>query len=120
MVPSGSDDAEPSSVTTLPRPGVWSGPAFATGRWLKPTLIATKAGALTAPYWSVTTSLKRSATPVGVVGVVNVGFCAVELESVTVGGETGLPAPSTCVHAYVIVWFSGSDEPEPSSVTKVF
>ena len=28
---SGSVEPEPSRVTTLPRPGVWSGPAFATG-----------------------------------------------------------------------------------------
>ena len=49
----------------------------------------------------------------------NVGFCAVVLDSVTLSGPviSGSPFPSTCVHAYVIAWFSGSDEPEPSSVT---
>ena len=118
-VPSGSDDADPSSVTTLPRPGVWSGPAFAIGRWLNPTLIETKAGVLTAPNASVTTSRNRNVVPVGVPGAVKVGFCAVALESVTVG-LIGLPAPSTCVHAYVIAWLSGSVEADPSRVTVAF
>ena len=82
----------------MPRPGVWSGPALAIGRWLMPTLMSTNDGVLTAPNWSVTTSRNRSVVPVGVFGAVNVGFWAVALESVTVG-VIGVAGPSTWVQA---------------------
>ena len=104
----------------MPRPGVWSGPAFAIGRRLNADADDTKDAVLAAPNWSVTTRRNRSVVPVGVPGAVNVGFCADVLESVTVGGDRVARTLSTCVHAYVIVWPSGSDEPEPSSVTVAF
>ena len=45
------------------------------------------------------------------VGAVNVGDTAVALDSVTFG-------PAVCVHAKVNASPSGSDEPDPSSVTE--
>ena len=49
------------------------------------TAMSTVSGALTAPNWSVTTSWKCSVDRTGA-GAVNVGFCAVALESVTLVG----------------------------------
>ena len=84
-MPSGSAEAEPSSVTTLPRPGVWSGPAFATGRWLKPTLISTIRRRAHGAELVGDDEAEPQRGARRRVGAVNVGFCAVALESVTVG-----------------------------------
>ena len=100
-LPSGSVDAEPSSVTVVPATiPVWAGPASAVGAPFAFTATSTVAGVLTAPNWSVTTSLKcRVDGPVP--GATKVGIGAVALESVTASGPvvSGSPTPSTWVHA---------------------
>ena len=107
-LPSGSDDLEPSSLTVVPNPTFRSLPASALGAEdtvVVATVIVTVSESELVP--SDTVSVKVI-SPV-VVGAVNVGFTAVLLESITV-------APGFN-QEYTRGSFSGSEEPEPSSVT---
>ena len=84
--PSGSVEPEPSSVTVAPAAmPLWSGPAFAVGAPFVLTAMSTVSAGLAAPNGSVTTSWKCSVPDRS--GRVNVGFCAVALESVTCSGR---------------------------------
>ena len=65
----------------------------------------------TVPSLTVSWKVKVTGVLEVSVGAVNVGDAAVALDSVTFG-------PAVCVHAKVNASPSGSDEPDPSSVTE--
>ena len=108
--PFGSELPDPSSCTEDPVDTVCAGPAFATGGWfeLPVTVMVTLDGLLlTCP--SLTTSRKVNVPALD--GAVNVGFCAVLLDSVT-------GVPPVWVQVYVRGSPSGSELPDPSSCTE--
>ena len=108
MSPSGSLP-DPASVTVVRSSAVWSLPASAVGAPLTcPTVTVTSSVALSEP--SLTVNRNVSAVLTVTSGAVNVGDAALVLLSVTVG-------PAVCVQAWLTLSPSGSELPEPSSVT---
>src|SRR4051812_7363704 len=100
----------PSRVTVVRSSAVVGAVARAFGPWFAwiTVMVTVDAALLTWP--SFTTSENVSVFGVATSGAMNVGFCAVALESTTAG-------PSVWVHAKVSGLPSASAEPVPSSVT---
>ena len=115
MLPSGSDEPEPPSVTLSPDETlVLSAVAMAVGGWLSAgfSIVTATVSVSMAPSSSVTISVKTRVTVSVTSGAVNVGFSAAGFDNGTV-----LPVVSVWVHSYDSMFPSESDEPEPSRLT---
>src|SRR5262249_39713343 len=107
--PSGSDEADPSSVTVLLPSTDWSGPAFATGAWLT-WLMVTSVLALLTSEPSLTWSAKVATLLPVARGEGKGALAEVAFASVAAG-------PDCCTHWYVSGLLSGLELALPSSVT---